>query len=287
MVPRGGTALLCCLLVTGMTACTSSGSTDSTVGSIGGDGTVPPFLPRVSTAPADCRASTTTVALISADPSARPSDLTAKVDSTKTAMLVTNSSMLTYLVWPHGSSRVLDSKAYAAPTDQAALLALTAVMPLLGDDPYLPVGVPRDQLYVVPPDFSVCVIGPAGAPFNALTDKWASVAYRAAHSQAGRVTELAAKTPSGRQRAVEACAQDAFQALRAQPQLSEFDYYASLFSVGRTCQSAYKTFVVENVNAPPVEAERATQTTAKRILQVVRRLPPVMANVKFVVQLVR
>ena len=239
----------------------------------------------VRAAPAtDCSGSTSPVAV-----SAALADLVqAKTDPTGTSLLVTNVGLVSLIVVPDSSgSTRLQSTPFLAPTDEADRLTFEALLHsnVFAYDPDIPPGVPRDQVYVVPPGYSVCgttgtLAAPAGVQVR--SDRLASAAWRLGHALADRLIGLLTPAFVRRSDAVKACVSDALGILHGQPDLSDLTLYTSALGTATTCYRSV-SWLFEQAGQAPSEA----QQTRTAVVDVLERLPKLIDDARFLRQLAR
>ena len=210
---------------------------------------------------------------------------TLTTDPTGTSLLMKNSGPLTAVVVPDisGPSR-LSQAPYANPSDAASEAALFAVARsgFAARVPGLSAGVPADQVYVVPPDWAVCVLsGRLGIPARArfLQDKEASLQYRTTRFLAGELQGFLTPESLKNGNTLLACARGAADVLQGHPDLQGFDLYAAVVGDGSACRTAYKLVVGED--------EVAARGIQSRILTALERSPALHDTTQFVLAIAR
>lgn len=230
-------------------------------------------------APSSCEDSDLTLADATAPPGVT---LKLSTDSTNTTLLLTNSGSLSVAVFPHQDGRThLAAAPYANPSDAASIEALNAVASVANPNsvPEMPAGVPLDQVYFVPPGWSVC--GTTGdlnqaAQVRYLRDKASSATYFATKALADQFVKFF--TPKSMQRAqtLETCARETNTLLTDTPSLTNSDLYTGLITGGTACRSSFKALLGD------AEEARSAESGALKWL---KRTPQLLENSKFFIAL--
>ena len=199
-------------------------------------------------------------------------------DSTNTTLLLTNGGSLSVAVIPNeGGTTHLDKAPYANPTDPASVEALRAVASVADPNrvPEMPDGIPLNQVYFVPPGWSVC--GTTGDLNNAarvryLRDKGSSATYFAAKGLADQFVKFV--TPEGIQKAqtLETCAKETTALLTDRPDFTNIDLYTRLITGGTSCRSSFKALLGD------AEEAKSAESGALKWLE---RTPKLLENSKF------
>jgi len=284
-VLAAGTATL--VVVCLMTSCTSSSRSNENGGSptsAPATDSGPPTEITITPSPADtvasdCSAASTPVPVTGVLP------LGAFTDSTRTALLVKNTGLLTLLIVPGNTASTLDAASYADPTDLPDTLALDAVAhaDLPSNDPYWPPTVPLDQVYIVPPQWAVCALVPTAgedARINASEDKFASAAYFTAQKLALSAQDYLTLTPDvlKQGQAFITCAQGTVSLLDQNKDENEDQLYSSAIETGSACHTGYQTLFADDETDLPKASDEA--------IDLLDKTPKLIEDEKFISELI-
>jgi hypothetical protein len=210
----------------------------------------------------------------------------AKTDPTSTSLLVTNVSELTLIVVPgvDGATRLQPTPGLN-PDDNGNVLAFEALLSsnVFVDDPNIPTNVPLDQVYVVPPNYSVCGISSGtGAPasMQVQRDRLASGAWRVSYALAEKLVGLFTPGAIRSAKTISNCLTGAVGILRGNASLTDVEFYETALSTASTCYSSVSG-LFQSTGQPAVEA----QQTRAVVLKGLKRLPQLIDDARFLFQL--
>lgn len=207
---------------------------------------------------------------------------------TRTSILLTNTSQVTLIVVPGNALTTLQKTPAQNPRDPSNVLALGAFSQegLLLSDPAVPLGVAHNQIYFVPPGFSVCgtvpVLGDV-ASVNIERDQVASVAWF--------VTKDAADAAIGKLlpadiEALTTCGNTAITLATSTPDFNALDVYKQALDASNSCYKTYKNFFV-NAGTDDVAAETEASDGLGKVLDDLDHAPKLIQDIDFFTELIR
>jgi len=200
-------------------------------------------------------------------------------DPTGTSLLLTNNGTLSVvIVPPPDGSTTLATAPYANPTDPASVVALEAVAAAANPNavPGIPAGVPFDQVYFVPPGWSVC--GTTGdtavaASVRYLRDKVSSATYFTTKALAEPIIQYVTPGALRRSQTLIACARSVTELLSTRPDLDDINLYMGVIKGQTSCRSSYATLLGDSAKADKTES---------RALTWLERIPKLLEDSKLV-----
>ena len=228
----------------------------------------------------DCRGSTTAVApTVTGLPSGTYRVWT---DPTRTSLLLKNTGLLTLIVVPGDYGTALSTAPYDNPTDDTSVNVLRAMIAtnLPAHDAVVSTlvrveGLPENQVFVVPPQWTVCALGDR-VGVRILRDKAASSEYFVLQALAARLAR--AGTPPGvsRLRTLTTCATGTLDFLNQHPQVETPTWYEAVIGTGTSCYKSYRIFF-------PAEEEAAKAEAS--LLGTLERAPALVEDTRFLLEL--
>ena len=220
---------------------------------------VPLFVPA-----ADCTQSTMSVPITTGLPSGT---YTARTDATGTSLLITNDGVETLIVVPYGGRTTLQPTPDLNPTDVVNVSALVALTntDIGAVDPNVPTGVALDQLYYVPPKYSVC--GTTGQIFvspevTVVRDRLLSIAWRQATGLASSLQGLVTPKALKSAKAMQTCFSGALALTSTYPALDDYSVYANTLKTTTSCYKSYDALLHEH-EQDATAAEEAASSVRK------------------------
>jgi hypothetical protein len=267
--------ILLVVLLIGATSIACGSEDPGGGGSPGGGGGGETYSPPPPTAPTDCQDSK--VSLTDAG-SIQGVTLKRFTDPTRTTLLLTNSGSLSVVIFPpEDASTRLAASPYANPTDSASVAALDAVLAVANPNavPGMPPGVSPNQVFFVPPGWSVCgTTGDVNRPAQAryLRDKTSSATNFAVRALAAPLFKRLTPSAVEKAQVLVTCAQDVVNLLHDRPSVSDPDLYVDVIGGETACRSSYKILLGD---------EAAAAETESRALTWLERSPQLLKNTKF------
>jgi hypothetical protein len=212
----------------------------------------------------------------------------ASTDPSGASLLVKNTSLLTLIVVPGtDGATTLQPTPELNPGDDAHALALEALVSsnIFAADTDVPPGVPANQVYVVPPDYSVCgTTSDSGgvASVRIQRDRLASAAWRLGFSVTQKLVGLFTPAAIRSARTISTCVNGSIDLLRSRPDLSDFTFYDTALGTASTCYSGVSG-LLRSAGEPAAEAPE----TRSVLLKGLKRLPQMVEDGHFLLQLAR
>lgn len=213
-------------------------------------------------APADCEGSSEPLPDAAGIEGVRLARFT---DPTSTTELLTNTGALSVVIIPDGTRTTLWPAYYADPdqTDTAAWAALEAVRQTAdpASVPGLPPGTSPDQVFFVPPGWSVCATtGDLAVPASVqyLRDKATSAMYFTAKGLAGQLTAYVTPQTLKRSQTLVECAQGVGDLLSERPAEDDLTLYTKVIKGETSCRKSYQMLLGDSAEAEQTENRALT-----------------------------
>jgi hypothetical protein len=188
-----------------------------------------------------------------------------RTDNSRTSLLITNTSLVTLVVVPQTVGTRLAESPYADPTDLLSTTALNAVIgtDLPRNDPTVAGfasrdGIPYDQIFVVPPQWSVCALGLVPAAFIAM-DRFATAEYKVTMAIGQAISNSVTPQILSRANTLQKCATGTYNFLNTNPDPNSFEFYSGVIGTGSDCYKSYTLLVNDDAAAAGATEARAAQ----------------------------
>lgn len=245
-------------------------------------------IPRKGLPPRPTNCTTATQdARIATGPDLPSTDFSGRQDATGLAVVITNRSLMTYLMTPGPSTSLVQAPPLANPSDPASVLAHATASTIAAQSRQGPGAAPGTVVLL--PGFSLCLVGLADASptANVYRSVDASVAQRVVMQAATSFLDPAYnRTPHARQLAAQACANAAVDLWHSQPQWDELEFYREVWRDAKPCSTAYKMLTAD-VGESAARSEARVSSVLASIRSNLKKLGPLLEDLRFLAQLAR